>query len=246
MEFLKRLDRGWARFEGWITVAVLLLMVVTAGGQALVRNLTRFDIAWANQMLTDMDWADSLLRKGTMWLAFLGASLATEAHKHIGIDVIHRIVPARVKYIMLSVSGVLSGLITFGLVYSFSRAVGLNLAERPVEYEMLGANGPIHSCDATQAQLAALEGFDAPGAFCVFRSALGSIGLNTETPGAAFQLIVPAMLFVMAVRMVAKGIGSGLLVLEGPAAIERAEAEERVREQAKNDAAASLEKGGAA
>lgn len=243
MEFLKRLDRGWARFEGWITVMVLLLMVLTAGFQAFVRNLTRFDVQWASRMLVDMDWADSLLRKGTLWLAFLGASLATYAQKHIGIDVILRIVPARAKYIMLTLSGIIAGFITFGLVYSFSEAVSLNLAERPIEYEMLGDNGSIHVCDATAAQLATLDGFDYPGIFCAFRSFLDLFGIHSETPGAAFQLIVPAMFIVMAIRMIAGGIGAAMIVAAGPAAIEAAEAEERAREAASNEAVAKLKDG---
>src|SRR4051794_29642438 len=103
MEFLRRLDRGWAKGEGYLTVATLLLMVLVAGFAALIRNLTRFDIAWANEMLTNMDWADSLLRKATMWLAFLGASLATYHRKHIGIDVLLMLAPKRAKYGLLAI-----------------------------------------------------------------------------------------------------------------------------------------------
>ena len=238
MEFLKRIDRGWARFEGWLTVGVLILMVLTAGFQALVRNLTRFDVAWANEMLVGMDWADSLLRKGTMWLAFLGASLATYTHKHIGIDVILRIVPARAKYIMLTLSGIMSGLITLGLVYSFSEAVALNLSERPLDYELLGESGQIHVCDATLEQVAALEGFEYPGVFCAFRSFLTLFGIHSETPGAAFQLIVPIMLLVIACRLIGKGVGAAMVLAGGTAAIEMAEAEERAREQASMDSGA--------
>src|SRR5690242_8965337 len=86
LDTLRRLDERWVKFEGWLTVAVLILMVFVAGFAAGVRNLTRFDIGWANALLNDMDWADSLLRKGTMWLAFLGASMATYHRKHINID----------------------------------------------------------------------------------------------------------------------------------------------------------------
>ena len=68
---------------GLLVGAVVVLIDPGMG----VRNLTRFDIAWANEMLTEMEWADSLLRKGTLWLAFLGASLATHTPKHINIDI---------------------------------------------------------------------------------------------------------------------------------------------------------------
>lgn len=227
MEFLRRMDRAWVRGEGWLTVGVLLLMVLVAGFQAFVRNLTRFDIQWANQMLTDMEWADSLLRKGTLWLAFLGASIATYRKKHIALDVMLRIAPARAKYVMLAMSGVIAGAITVGLVVSFWQAVELNLTERPIEYELLGDNGAIHVCDATPEQIAALEDVERPGIFCAFRSVLGAIHIPAETPGAAFQLIVPLMFLAMALRMFAQGIGAGMVVLGGPAAIEAAEAAEQ-------------------
>ncbi|MDD9943454.1 MAG: TRAP transporter small permease subunit [Myxococcales bacterium] len=246
MELLKKLDNGMARLEGRVTVLVLLLMVLTAGFQAFVRNLTRFDIAWANEMLTDMEWADSLLRKGTMWLAFLGASLATYARKHIGIDVLTRIAPAQAKYTMRALSGALSGVIVLGLTYCFCAAVYLNLTERPLEYELLGADGPIHVCDATAAELGAIEGLDRPTMFCAARSVLGALTIPAETPGAAFQLIVPLMSFVIALRLIAQGIGAGMILAGGPAAVARADAAERAAEKATNEAVGSMNGNGGA
>ena len=102
LEKIRRVDAAWARAEGWLTVLVLILMVIVAGFAAGVRNLTRFDVAWANALLNDMDWADSLLRKGTMWLAFLGASLASYHGKHINIDMLLRIAPPRLRFSMMA------------------------------------------------------------------------------------------------------------------------------------------------
>jgi TRAP-type C4-dicarboxylate transport system permease small subunit len=227
------MDRAWARGEGWLTVAVLILMVLVAGFQAGVRNLTRFDIQWANDLLTDMDWADSLLRKGTLWLAFLGASLAAHHHKHINIDPLLRIAPPKAKYTMLAIGVFIAGLICIALTYSFSTAVYLNLTERPVEYEMLApGGGSMHLCDATDAQLAELVDAEKPAIFCVFRSLLGVIGIPAETPGAAFQLIVPLMFAIMALRFLAQGIGYGLIVAGGTEAVALADAEEKRRELA--------------
>jgi TRAP-type C4-dicarboxylate transport system permease small subunit len=206
-------------------------MVGTAGLEAVVRNLTRFDIAWANQMLTNMEWADSLLRKATMWLAFLGASLATYNRKHIGIDALLMIAPKRPKYGMLALGGLLAGFITFGLAYAFGSAVHLNLTERPIEYEMLGDNGSIHVCDATDAQLKQIEDFERPEIFCVARRALNALSIPAETPGAAFQLIVPIMFLVMAMRLLGQGITSTRVFFGGDAAIAEAEAEEHRRSE---------------
>lgn len=229
MELLRRFDRAWARGEGWLTVGVLILMVLVAGFQAGVRNLTRFDIQWANELLTDMEAADSFLRKGTLWLCFLGASLAVHKRKHIGIDILTRIAPPRAKYTMLAIAGIAAGLITLGLTYSFSSAVRLNLTERPIEYEMLGEEGSMHVCDATDKQVDALQDFDKPTGFCVLRTVLNTVGIPAETPGAAFQLIVPVMFFVMSIRLLFQGMGAVAILLGGDTAIAEAEAEERRR-----------------
>lgn len=229
MEFFRRLDRGWARWEGWLTVGVLLSMVFVAGFSAGVRNLTRFDVQWANDLLSDMEWADSFLRKATMMLAFLGASQATFYRKNINIDVLLRIAPLKQRYVMHAIAGVAGGLITMALAYSLAAAVALNLAERPIEYELLGDQGSMHVCDATPQQLSQLEGVERPLIFCGFRSALQLIGITPETPGAAFQIIVPLLFVIIGVRYIGLGIGAAVAVKQGQEALERAEAEEHAR-----------------
>jgi len=236
IDFLRKIDRGWARGESWLTFAVLIMMVLVAGFQASVRNLTRFDIAWANELLNNMEWADSFMRKGTLWLAFLGASLATHYHKHICIDVLLRIAPLRSKYWMLTISGVLAAFITLGLTYSFAKAVELNLTERPLEYELLGPDGPIHVCDATAEQLAGVQDAERPAGFCMVRSALALLHVPAETEGAAFQIIVPLMFFAIALRLFGHSVGYLAVALGGDEGIERAEADERRRILAQRDA----------
>ena len=229
MEFFRRLDRGWARWEGWLTVGVLLSMVFVAGFSAGVRNLTRFDVQWANDLLSDMEWADSFLRKATMMLAFLGASQATFYRKNINIDVLLRIAPIKPKYVMQSIAGIMGGLIALALAYSLASAVALNLKERPIEYELLGDNGSMHVCDATLEQLQQLEGVERPTVFCAARSVLSVFGIPAETPAASFQIVVPLLFVVIGMRFLGYGIGAGIAVLQGPAALERLEEEERVR-----------------
>lgn len=241
MELLKKVDRGVARVEGWATVLVLLTMVLVAGFQALVRNLTRFDVAWANQMLSDMDWADSTLRKGTMWLAFLGASLATHTRKHIGIDILVRVAPPTARYIMRALSGMISGLISLGLVVSFWSAVSLNLTERPMEYEVLGDDGPMHVCDAPDARIAQLPDLTRPLWTCAIRGALHLIGIRAETAGAAFQLIAPVMLAAIGLRSLMQGIEAAALVWRGPAAIAQADARQRAAEQAVSESVSHMD-----
>jgi TRAP-type C4-dicarboxylate transport system permease small subunit len=229
MEFIRRLDRVWARGEGMLTVLVLLSMVFVAAFSAGIRNLTRFDVQWANQLLTDMEWADSFLRKATMWLAFLGASQATYYRKHISIDVLTRIAPLKQRYMMHAAAGIIAAIITACLAYSLASAVNINLHERPIEYEMLGDQGSKHVCDASPAELKNLEGVEVPRVFCVVRSVLGAIGITAETPGAAFQIIVPFMFLVISLRFLGIGVGAGLAVVHGQEAMLRLEREEHER-----------------
>jgi TRAP-type C4-dicarboxylate transport system permease small subunit len=216
---------------------VLLSMVFVASFSAAVRNLTRFDIKWANDLLMDMEWADSFLRKGTMWLAFLGASLATHYRKHISIDLVTRLAPLKAKYVMHALAGVVGGCITIALAFSFASAVKLNLTERPIEYEVLGDNGSMHVCDATDEQLKALDDFKRPTAFCTFRKILSVVSVPAETPGAAFQIIVPIMFFLMGLRFIMQGLEAASAIMGGEAAMHRMEAEEKARLDAVHAAA---------
>ena len=212
-----------------LTVGVLLSMVFVASFSAGIRNLTRFDLQWANALLTDMEWADSFLRKATVWLAFLGASQATYYRKHISIDVLTRIAPLKQRYMMHAAAGIIAGLITFALAFSLASAVRLNLNERPIEYELLGDDGSIHVCDAKPEQLKDLDGVEVPHMFCGVRSVFHALGMPAETPGASFQIVVPFMFFVMGVRFFGLGVSAAIGVAQGEEALKRLEDEEHAR-----------------
>jgi hypothetical protein len=133
-------------------------------------------------------------------------------------------------------------LITLGMTYSFSSAVYLNLTERPVEYEMLSPEGKsMHICDGADADIAKLEGVEKPTMFCMMRSALGAVGIPAETPGAAFQLIVPIMLFVMGIRLLGHSVHYVNVVFGGPEAIAQAEKEEHDRMMAQQASVSGTE-----
>jgi TRAP-type C4-dicarboxylate transport system permease small subunit len=200
----RRINDQVARVESAVAMSMLLLMLVVAFAQAALRNLTQYGIAWANAALDWLDWGDFVLQKGTLWLAFLGASLAVHADKHVAIDIVPRYVGPKGRVILRGLVGVLGAIICWYLSRAFLQAIMINGAERPAEVEVFTDTGTVHICEATKEQLAV--GGHTTGPFCYVRSLLKALGLTMETPGAAFQLIVPAMLFVMMVRMFATGI----------------------------------------
>ncbi|HSX62452.1 MAG TPA: TRAP transporter small permease [Tahibacter sp.] len=68
------------RFEDWVLTLLVLVMVVLAGAQIVLRNF--FD--------SGFPWAEPVLRALVLWSAMLGAVIATRDDQHIGLDFIAR------------------------------------------------------------------------------------------------------------------------------------------------------------
>lgn len=210
MNFIRRLDRNLARGEAAIAATVLLIMIAVAAAQAALRNLTNLDFDWANLALEHMEWADSFLQKGTLWLAFFGASLSTYDEKHIAIDVLPRIAPPRSKQLLRAIVCVFSGVTCFYLGRVFWLSVLNNAKEIPLEYSVLGPSDEmIHICEAPLEVLAD-AGLSRPDLFCGLRSGLEVFGAQMSTPDVALQLIVPSMFIFMAVRFIMRAAAASV------------------------------------
>lgn len=68
------------RFEDWVLTLLVIVMVVLAGAQIVLRNV--FDSGFS--------WAEPVLRALVLWSAMLGAVIATRDDQHIGLDFIAR------------------------------------------------------------------------------------------------------------------------------------------------------------
>lgn len=208
MKRIRRIDRKLARGEAAIAAAVLLIMIAVAATQAALRNLTNMDFDWANLVLERMEWADSFLQKGTLWLAFFGASLSTFDEKHIAIDVLPRLAPPRGKQILRAIVCVFSAVTCFYLGRVFWLSVLNNAMEIPLEYSVLGPTDEmIHICEAS-AQILADASLDRPTIFCAIRSGLEVFGATMSTPDVALQLIVPAMFIWMSIRFASRALAA--------------------------------------
>jgi len=207
---VRRLDRQLARGEAAIAATVLLIMIVIAAAQAVFRNLTNFDLDFANVALENMAWADSFLQKGTLWLAFFGASLSTYDEKHIAIDILPRLSPPRMKQFLRAIVSAFGSVVCFYLGRVFWLSVLNNAMEVPLEYSLLGPDDEmIHICQAP-AQLLADASLSRPDMFCGIRTLLEVFGVEMSTPDVALQLIVPAMFIFMSVRFLLRAIAAGV------------------------------------
>lgn len=213
MKFFRRLDRGLARGEAAIASGVLLFMILVAATQATLRNLTNLDFGWANLVLEQMAWADSFLQKGTLWLAFFGASLSTYEEKHIAINVLPRLMPPRGKQFLRAIINTFAGVTCFYLGRVFWLSVLNNAQEIPLEYSVLGSSDQmIHICDASRELLTKAD-LSRPDVFCALRSVLDVFGAQMSTPDVALQLIVPAMFIFMAIRFVSRAIAAAVVFI---------------------------------
>jgi TRAP-type C4-dicarboxylate transport system permease small subunit len=183
-------------------------MIGVAATQAALRNLTNLDFDWANLVLEHMEWADSFLQKGTLWLAFFGASLATFDEKHIAIDVLPRIAPPRGKQLIRAIVCIFASVTCFYLGRVFWLSVLNNALEIPLEYSVLGPSDEmIHVCEAS-AVLLADAGLSRPNIFCAMRSGLELFSTKMSTPDVAMQLSVPAMFIFMAIRFLSRAMAA--------------------------------------
>ncbi len=80
---LDRLARWIATTEDLLLSLLLTAMILLACAQIALRNLAGFSFSWA----------DPLLRVMVLWLAMIGALVATRNDHHIRIDVLNRFLP---------------------------------------------------------------------------------------------------------------------------------------------------------
>ena len=83
--FFRFIDRAFAWIVQTLLVVILIAMVGVTFLQVILRNF--FD--------TGISWAEVGGRNSVLWIAFLGAMLATRARQHLNIDAITRILPRR-------------------------------------------------------------------------------------------------------------------------------------------------------
>ena len=95
------------RIEQTLVSILLSVMILIAFFQIILRNL----------FATGLTWGDPLVRNLVLWVAFIGAAIATREGKHISIDVAVQWVPSRgkiyIEVITQLFSFIICGLLTF-------------------------------------------------------------------------------------------------------------------------------------
>ncbi|MGR3220895.1 MAG: TRAP transporter small permease [Candidatus Anammoxibacter sp.] len=98
MKVLDAVDDFLYTVEKWALIILLSFLMIMAFVQVVLRNL----------FSTGFVWADILLRNSVLWIALLGASIATRERKHIAIDVVSRYFSIRKKYVIEIIVSIVS------------------------------------------------------------------------------------------------------------------------------------------
>lgn len=88
-KFLTHLNEFFAKVEGVCVTLLLLSMILLAFLQVIMRNVFNQGIPWA----------DSVVRLLVIWVAFLGAALATKLEQNLTIEVLTKYMPERGKHL---------------------------------------------------------------------------------------------------------------------------------------------------
>ena len=128
---MRKLDQwndALGRVEKFLVVVMLSVMILLAFLQIVLRNA----------FSTGISWGDPIVRYLVLWVAFIGASLATKEEKHITIEVFSRWFSANkasyLKLLSQLVSAIICGLLTFAawtFVRNEARMGGASLLKIP-------------------------------------------------------------------------------------------------------------------
>ena len=110
MNFWNKWDIKISRMETVLITILLTLMILTAFSQIILRNF----------FASGIDWGDALVRYLVVWVAFIGAAIATREGKHITIDILSRWLTGRgsiaVQALACFFSAVICGLLTLAAI----------------------------------------------------------------------------------------------------------------------------------
>jgi TRAP-type C4-dicarboxylate transport system permease small subunit len=113
MRVLRKLANGWAKLEITMLATILLMMIVLSVLQIVLRNV--FD--------TSLFWIDPLNRLSVLWLAILGAMVATRERQHIAVDVLKHYLSGRSLVIMDKFTQGFAGVVCAIMSYHSARFV---------------------------------------------------------------------------------------------------------------------------
>jgi TRAP-type C4-dicarboxylate transport system permease small subunit len=105
MKIIRRIDTSLGNISAALLVTLLGVMLFMGFTQVVLRNL----------FSTSILWGDVFLRHTVLWVAFLGAVVATGERRHITIDALTKVLPDKGKKIAGIITGIASVVVCYFL-----------------------------------------------------------------------------------------------------------------------------------
>jgi C4-dicarboxylate transporter, DctQ subunit len=105
MKLIRSIDTAIGKVVSTILISLLAVMLLMGFTQVVLRNF----------FSTGILWADVLLRHVVLWVAFLGAIVATGERRHITIDALTKVLSERGRKIAGIVTGIASVIVSYYL-----------------------------------------------------------------------------------------------------------------------------------
>jgi len=124
MKLLRQVDALFNKIEGALLITLLLVMMVMAFLQVVLRNVFSSGIIWA----------DILLRHLVLWISFLGAALATSIERHISIDALTRFLSHKARHISKVITNLFAAVICYFMMKASITFVGYEISDGHTVY----------------------------------------------------------------------------------------------------------------
>ncbi|MGE0085819.1 MAG: TRAP transporter small permease [Desulfococcaceae bacterium] len=133
-KFLEKMRDFLYRAEDAVLLGLLMLMILTAAAQILLRNLFGSGLAWG----------DMLVRMLVLWIGLAGAMIASRNGSHIRIDLITRWLPEHLRKILNATVEFFTAVICSAVAWHSIRFIRMEYSDGGMAF----ASIPVWVCEA--------------------------------------------------------------------------------------------------
>jgi TRAP-type C4-dicarboxylate transport system permease small subunit len=125
MKVIRILENYVVKIETIFLVASLIVMVMLAFLQVVLRNV------FSSGLL----WADTFLRYLVVWVGFIGAAIATQEERHISVEVLTKFISPLYQNIISFVTSFIAAIVCYYLFISSMQFMEIGL---PADVKVFG------------------------------------------------------------------------------------------------------------
>jgi TRAP-type C4-dicarboxylate transport system permease small subunit len=125
MKVIRALENYLVKIETVFLVASLIVMVLLAFLQVVLRNLFSSGILWA----------DTFLRYLVVWVGFIGAAIATKEERHISVEVLTKFLSSLYQNIVSFVTSIAAAVVCYYLFKAAMQFLDIGL---PADVKVFG------------------------------------------------------------------------------------------------------------